>query len=395
MTILSIILTTYNRSVDLVRTLQAYERQTCLHQSEATADSEKEYFPFEILVIDDASTDATWEKLQNYHPQNYRLRIERMERNSGPGKARNRAIPLVSSPLILFTGDDMLPENTFVAAHLAIHRKFSDEKVAVLGRIQWPNDLPINTLMSHIDGVGAQQFSYHYLKDGEEYDFRHLYTSNISLKTSMLHSLERYFDPDFTSAAFEDADLGYRLAQKGLRIRYSSLPVVNHYHYHNVYSFSRRQYSSGKMACILVKKHPELSKLIYGKGLKFYLLKAKIKAHFIRMKYSSARMYSSALIREVEQLDGKLLRLLNYYENKSQPLLDSLYIKSFQYYLFKGILEGNIPHGSTGSTLPHLPHGQDSMSLETATIALERLTEIFTWYIPLAKKMGILLPEGF
>jgi hypothetical protein len=57
--------------------------------------------------------------------------------------------------------------------------------------------------------------------------------------------------------------------------------------------------------------------------------------------------------------------------------------------LFKGILEGNFSPGST------LPHCQDSMSLETATIALERLMNIFNWYIPLAKKMGVQLPEGF
>jgi hypothetical protein len=242
--------------------------------------------------------------------------------------------------------------------------------------------------MNHIDGVGAQQFSYHYLQDGEEYDFRHLYTSNISLKTSLVRSLDKYFDPDFTSAAFEDADLGYRLAQKGLRIRYSSLPVVYHYHYHNVYSFSRRQYSSGKMACILVKKHPELASLIYGKGLKLYLLKAKIKTLFLRKNQAS-------VIREVEQLDGKLLRLLNYYENQSHPLLDSLYVKSFQYYLFKGILEGNIVHRQDSWKPSSARKPSSAMSLETATIALERLTEIFNWYIPLAKKMGVLLPEGF
>ncbi len=391
MTSISIILATFNRSVDLLRVLQAYEVQTTTE-------------PFEVLVVDDASTDSTWEILQNYQTDrncsndnhcssngnhcssngnrcssngnrcssngNFHLHIERMERNSGPGQARNRAIPHASSPIVLFTGDDMLPEKTFLAAHLAAHRKYPDEKTAILGCIRWPQDLPVNTLMTHIDGVGAQQFSFFYLRDGHEYDFRHLYTSNVSIKTGFLKSLGYCFDADFTNPAFEDVDLGYRLAQKGLRIRYSHTPIVYHYHYHTVYSFARRQYLSGRMACILVKKHPSLANIIYGKGLRFRLLKAQI--------HSKSQQEN---VKEVERLENKLLRLLSFYEHKPQPLLDNLYILSLQYFLYKGIVDGNIQNNRQASQI-------------SAAYALPKLQAIFNWYFPLARKMEVPLPEG-
>jgi GT2 family glycosyltransferase len=75
--------------------------------------------------------------------------------------------------------------------------------------------------MKHIDGIGAQQFSYYYMRSGREYDFRHFYTCNISVKTSFFKALpSRWFDPDFYLYGYEDVEVGYRLAQNGMRIVY-------------------------------------------------------------------------------------------------------------------------------------------------------------------------------
>jgi GT2 family glycosyltransferase len=364
MTAISIILATYNRSADLLRTLQAYEAQ-------CTADS------FEVVVVDDASMDETWEALQSYEPRRFELRCEKMERNSGQGLARNRAIPLVDSPLILFSGDDILPEPTFVEAHLTAHRRNPDEKVAILGRIQWPEDMPVNTLMAHIDGIGAEQFSFFYLKDEQEYDFRHLYTSNISLKRSVLHSLDRWFDADFTLYGFEDADLGYRLAKKGLRIKYCSAAVAYHYHYHNIYSFARRQYNSGKMACVLVQKHPELRKFMLGRKLPWKLFQARL-----------CRRFFPVQAEVVQNLENRLLGLLSFYEYQPQPLLDSLYVKVLNYFYYKGILEGSEVIFRNG-------RNSSKAEMVSACYAMSQLHRIMQWYLPLAQKMQVNLPQKY
>ena len=47
---------------------------------------------FELLCIDDASTDGTWEILQEYARRDSRIRLLRQDRNQGLSVSRNRAI---------------------------------------------------------------------------------------------------------------------------------------------------------------------------------------------------------------------------------------------------------------------------------------------------------------
>ncbi|GAB4482083.1 MAG: hypothetical protein OHK0031_04460 [Anaerolineales bacterium] len=254
MNVISIIMPCYNRDFDLLRVLKAYDQQDAP-------------FSFEVIAVDDASSDKTFALLTSYRPQKYSLKVFRQPSNQGPAAARNRGIGEASAPLILFVGDDILPSPTFVKEHVSAHQR-CDTRTAILGYTTWPADITLNSLMSHIDGIGAQQFSYYYLRSGQKYDFRHFYTSNISIKTEFLKSLDYWFDTDFIYAAFEDAELAYRLAKKGLKIIYQAEPVAYHYHYHTAWTFSRRQFLAGLMACVLVKKHPELFPMIIGRNRK-------------------------------------------------------------------------------------------------------------------------------
>lgn len=364
---LSVILATYNRATDLLRMLQAYEAQVTPE-------------PFELLVADDASTDQTWDILETYRSQHLQrpgksnpaffLQIQRMDRNSGPGQARNRVIPLAKAPLVLFTGDDILPEKNFIEAHLTAHRRYPDKNIAILGHISRPEDMVVNTLMEHIDGIGAQQFSYRFFQNETEYDYRHFYTSNISLKRACLDSLDHWFDPDFPLAGFEDVELGYRLHENGMRIMYSNAPVATHYHYHTIYSFSLRQYRSGLMACILVQKHPELRQQIFGKGLSFRLMKARLR-----------NIFHPGSKHNIQNLEEIIFRLLGFYENYPNPLLDHLYIKVLQLYFYRGVVDGNLS-------------GHPRKERISASFAQPKLESILRWYMPLARKMNIALPCG-
>jgi hypothetical protein len=190
----------------------------------------------------------------------------------------------------------------------------------------------MNTLMAHIDGIGAQQFSYYYLRDGQEYDFRHFYTSNISIKTDLLKSLDHWFDTDFTYAAFEDAELAYRLSKNGLRILYVSAPLAYHYHYHTIWTFSKRQYLSGLMACLLVKKHPQLSSLIKGRGWQMGVWS---------WRFQAALRKSPKI--KFENLEMKILSQASSYEAQAQINTDYLYLQTLKYFFTKGLIYGTFP----------------------------------------------------
>jgi glycosyltransferase involved in cell wall biosynthesis len=307
----------YNRAYDLINVLRAYDLQT-------GSD------PFELIAVDDGSSDATYEVLTSYQPARYCLRVERMEKNQGPAAARNRGISLASAPLILFVGDDIVPDHNLVRGHLAVHRRYPAREVSILGKVEWGPDFPVNTLMTHIDGIGAQQFSYHYLKDETEYDYRHLYTANVSLKSDLLRGEEKWFDTGFQYAAFEDVELSYRLAKKGMRILYSSNLIGYHYHYHNIWSFSTRQYRAGLMGCVISKKHPELATIVRGKNWD--------KQNYLWRLAASLYTFPDDYIQWIE---NEALQLAGYYEWTSQKLLDYFYLQLLAYFLFKGLITGS------------------------------------------------------
>ena len=244
---LSVILPTKNRGRRLIETLDAYRHQTS-------------GLSFEIVVVDDGSTDGS-AALVAGQPEVERYSLRLLQQSpAGPAAARNRALEAALGRLVFFTGDDIEPAPDLLLRHWQFHRAADfDPHLAALGLTRWPPRLDINATMRHIDGPGSQQFNYSWLKAGRSYDFRHFYTSNISLHRSMLTEAGG-FDASFPDAAFEDAELAYRLSFRGLRIVYLEDALGFHHHPYLAKDFAARQRRCGRMGRILTHLHPELGR---------------------------------------------------------------------------------------------------------------------------------------
>ncbi len=64
------------------------------------------YPEWELLITDDCSTDGTWDLLKEYAAKDNRIRIFRLEKNSGPGVARNNSIKNAKGRFIAFCDSD-------------------------------------------------------------------------------------------------------------------------------------------------------------------------------------------------------------------------------------------------------------------------------------------------
>ncbi len=238
---LTVIIPTYNRKDILKKCLNALFDQTYPRSG------------YEIIVVDDGSTDGTEEIIKfliNHSP--CILQYFKQE-NKGPAAARNLAIKNANARVVLFIGDDIIAAPDLIAEHMKSHLRNPKESVAVLGYVTWSPDLRITPFMRWLEkGV---QFSYHNLNSEEAPDYRYFYTCNISLKRYFLLK-NGFFDENFKYAAYEDLELSYRLAQKGLQIFYNKDAVGYHLHPTNIETFCKRQQLIGRSEVTLSKKLP-------------------------------------------------------------------------------------------------------------------------------------------
>ena len=319
---ISVVMPTYNRSKLLARVLDAYDRQSG-------------EFPFELIVVDDASSDGTPDLLKAYRPKRFTLTPIALALNGGPGRARNEAMAKARAPLVAIVGDDIMPSKNFLEQHLAAHARNPEQSVAILGRTTWPDDLRLNSLMRHIDGIGGQQFSYAHMRDGQELDFRHFYTSNVSIKRSLLDRVQLWFDPAFVHAAYEDAEFAYRLTKAGgLRVVYTAPARATHYHPYGLESFARRQYRCGLMAAVFLGKHPELKAMWRTDRLH----RMKRLTSIPPLKTFLDQLPDA----DLEAAERRAIALGAECESRKGRAVDRVYLILLEYFVLKGMLEGEL-----------------------------------------------------
>ena len=242
----SIVIPTYNRLPMLVRVLDALEAQ-----SEAPE--------FEVIVIDDGSSDATAATLGPRQSRNYAWTF-RSQSNGGPGRARNAGVLLAHGIFVVFIGDDTVPEPHFLREHARVHSETHDDPlVACLGYTGWPPGEPVTPFMDYINDYGLQ-FGYKLIEHGAVVPYNFFYTSNLSLSRPLL--TDHPFDTTFPAAAWEDIELAYRLDALGLKIHYNAQAITRHHHPMTIDSFARRQYTVGRSGAIFYGKHPELGHML-------------------------------------------------------------------------------------------------------------------------------------
>ncbi len=170
---------------------------------------------------------------------------------------------MATKDIILFQGDDIQPANEqFFRAHCRLHGMFPDRNFAVLGKVVFPRPrhFTTNFVMEHVQGKNGEQFGYANLTPCTFVDYRFFYTCNVSVKHSLVENWEiEGFSKEFSVAAFDDIEFGYRVSTKGngLKIFYEPTSLGIHYHPYTLDSFFIRQVTTGMMARQFISLHPE------------------------------------------------------------------------------------------------------------------------------------------
>ena len=236
---ISVVIPTRNRSRILGRTLDALAAQNGVGGE------------FEVLVVDDGSSDGTATVLES-EGRRGRLRLSAIfQEHGGPARARNRALALAQAPRALLLGDDTVPAPDLIARHLD-----GSGDGGVQGFIDWHPDIPRSAVMEFLAPAGPQFYFKGLLAD-QPIPWTAVLGANFSAPTSWFR--EDPFDERFRDAAFEDTELAYRWALKGLESIFRPAAVCFHDHvYATIDPFLRRQRVAGRSVRLAVRKHPRM-----------------------------------------------------------------------------------------------------------------------------------------
>jgi glycosyltransferase involved in cell wall biosynthesis len=228
--LISVVIPTYNRAAVLDRCLTALT-------SEGAA---------EVIVVDDGSTDETGAVLAR-HGWARAIRRE----NGGRSAAKNTGVEHASGDVVLFIDDDVVATPGLVRRHADHHALRPDAEEALVGHVTWSPEVKVTRHMRWLER-GGPLFAYDQVDDAENVSWRHLYTANASVKRDFLEP----FDTELS--IFEDAELGYRLSKRGMRLRYDPAAVGHHLREETPERTERRMEEVGAAAARVHRKWPEL-----------------------------------------------------------------------------------------------------------------------------------------
>lgn len=210
---LTVVIPTHGRPDILRRTLDGLARQTVTG--------------FDIVVVVDGTDQPV--------PEDDSTRVI-VQEHAGPGVARNRGARASERDLILFLGDDMVPEPMLVEQHIRRHAESPAAEVAVLGHIDWHSEARGGRILRWLDW-SRTQFDFGSDRDGVA-GFGRFVSSNVSLKrTFFLDS--GGFDERFTYYC-EDLECAYRLDEHGMVLLYEPRALARHLHHYDLGTVSRR-----------------------------------------------------------------------------------------------------------------------------------------------------------
>jgi glycosyltransferase involved in cell wall biosynthesis len=245
----SVIVPVTDRAEFLLEQLDALARQSVLAEE------------FEAIVVDYGAGDARTALLERRFP--YSVQYHQSRADGRAGAARNAAVDHAQGELILFLGEDSIPDERLLEEHLRSHARAPDPRTAVVGEIQWCPLGANPTSLQEVCPPGAFVVNAQ-MAPGTPTDaieVTRLDIGNASFKRVFLADAWRSgirLNPQLTTTSFQGADLAARLQPLGLRL--DAAPAARTYlkAARDSQSVASREYAAGFDAVTVFRTRPAL-----------------------------------------------------------------------------------------------------------------------------------------
>jgi glycosyltransferase involved in cell wall biosynthesis len=234
----SVVIATRNRAAQL---------EECL--ASLIGDSTSE--PFEIVVVDNGSTDRTSAVVAQTCERWRNLRLA-FEPKPGSARALQTGAQSARGRLLIFVDDDMVAVPGFVDYHMRAHREHWGD--CVLGDVRSaPGRQPFDRMLAYVfDGPRSTLGD----RDAGPLDY---WSGNASLSRDLYLSLGGYREEFGDLGYGKDIDFGHRLVAAGVRLRFVKEALTYHHFSERFVDRLRKARRMGTACAYLAEAHPDLS----------------------------------------------------------------------------------------------------------------------------------------
>ncbi|BAQ61375.1 glycosyl transferase [Geminocystis sp. NIES-3708] len=234
----SVVIPTYNRLPILQKCLLALENQQ--FNPNLVTD-------YEIVVVDDGSTDETisWlttQKALLSHVKFY------TQNHKGAAAARNLGVEKAQGDWIIFIDSDLIVTSSFLQAH---SQTLNSEATSLNNDLIFTYGAVINTC--NFDDPTSEPYKI------TDFSAAYFATGNVAIAKKWLLKAG-LFDTMFRQYGWEDLELGIRLKKLGLKL--IKCPQAVGYHWHPAFNIEQipklieQEIQRGRMGVLFYKKHP-------------------------------------------------------------------------------------------------------------------------------------------
>lgn len=233
--------------------IPSYQRAGALARLLGSIADELERSPeqaegLEVVVVLDGSTDGSQRMLETMSlaaPLRHAW-----QPNRGMAAARNAALGLARHEIVWFLDDDMIVDPGTLARHRAAHQRGADDHV-LMGPCWFPPDRRVVAPVREWSHIMYAELGRTGVMTSAEY----FSPATTSAPVHVLLDVGA-FDESFEFWGGEDMELGIRLLDARIPVRYDAAASVQHHQADRIRDVCRKKYTEARCAVRLVRRYP-------------------------------------------------------------------------------------------------------------------------------------------